>query len=303
MTGQDLLPLPGAVFSEATGTLRRVNGPFASNNSFGLIGLITLFFLVFLGRVLAHQLRVWRRVLHVSGVLSALAIAVMPMYRSIVVTLLVVIILELYYNKKITTRLAVIGLVMLGTVAIFWLGRMAPDLFESRVSDLSNLYGRIAQQRQTLELFVSHPVNGVGLGNYTEAALDVPDAAYRGVYSLGSAHNTLGAILVDTGLIGFVPFVFAQVYFFLAFWKFRKQSSPHTILATTFFFYVFLAYWMSGLVLTSGYYSDLNFWYLFVIAALYKFAVTTHAELYAVGPVDRHEVLHAVARAGVTNLR
>jgi len=274
-SGQDLLPLPGATFfPDETGRFVRVNGPFGTNNSFGLIGLITVWFLVFLGRALAYRLTSWRRLLHLIGVASACAIAIMPMFRSMVSTLVLVLIIDLYFNKKVNVRLTAITLILLGTAAFFSLRQMAPEFFVKRVSDPSDLYSRIAQQEQTLDLFLSHPVNGVGLGNYMEAASDLPDRSYRGAGSVGSPHNILGAILAETGLSGFVPFLLAQVYFLRAFWTLRKRPSPHTILATTFFLYVFLSYWISGLMLTSGYYSDLNYWYLFVSAALYKFAIT-----------------------------
>jgi len=274
-SGRDLLPLPSATFYSQNSSLpARVNGPFLTNNSFGIIGLITLWFLVFLGRAQAYRLTSWRRLLHLMGVASACAIAIMPMFRSMVITLVLVLIIELYSNKEVNVRLTAITLMLLGIAALFSLRQTAPELFENRVSDSSNLYSRIAQQKQTLDLFLSHPVNGVGVGNYMEAASDLSGHFYRGAASVGAPHNILGSILAETGLSGFVPFLLAQVYFFRAFWTLRRRPSPDTILATTFFLYVFLSYWINGLSLTSGYYSDLNYWYLFVSAALYKFAMT-----------------------------
>jgi TonB family protein len=279
-TGQDLLPIPSGVFiSEETGTLSRVNGPFASNASFGLIGLITLWFLVFLGRALANRVTGWIRVLHVVGLAAAFAIAVMPMFRSMVATLVLVFILELCSTKKASVRVGVVTLILIVAASFLLLRMAAPELFTRRVADLGDLYARIAQQKQTLDMFRSNPINGVGLANYSQGAAQLPDAFYTGVASVGWAHNNLAAVLAETGLTGFVPYLLAQLYFFRSFWTLRKRRSPDAILAATFFLYVFFSYWINGLMLTSGYESDLNFWYLFVTAVLYKFAVTGRAEL------------------------
>ena len=273
LTGQDFLPLPAAIFfGEETGSLQRVNGPFATNNSFGLIGLISLFFLIFLRRAIEERMPHWQRILHLFGLSSAFVTAVLPMFRSIVLTLLLVLLLEIFHARKTRVRLAVCVFVLLGIVAVASLQTFAPSFFEKRVSDPADLYARVAQHEQTWRLFAAHPINGVGLANYSQVADLVPSSYYRGVASVGSAHDTLAAILADTGLLGFIPFVLAQIFILRAFWRLRRTSEGQ--LTWTFFLYVFLSYWVSGLLLTSGYYSDLNLWYLFAIAVLYKFAAT-----------------------------
>ena len=275
MTGEDLLPLPNATFFvEETGNLMRVNGPFGTNCSLAIIGMLTLWFVVFLGRALADRLTGWRRLLHQIGIASAFAAAMMPMFRSIAITLVLVLLIEVAFNRQLHGRLIILSFLLLGVVGFLELPKIAPEFFEARVSDPSDLYGRIAQQQQTFDLFLRYPVNGVGLGNYMDTALAFPSHSYHGADSVGSPHNTLGSILAETGLTGFIPFLVAQVYFFRAFWKLRRLRNPDTLLATTFFLYVFLTYWINGVMLTSGYYSDLNYWYLFVSAVLYKFAIT-----------------------------
>src|SRR5262249_28741708 len=119
-----------------------------------------------------------------------------------------------------------------------------------------------------------HPVNGVGLSNYNKVASELPLTQFRGANSVGWPHNNLAAVLAEIGIIGFVPYVLAQMFLFQAFWKLRKSQHPELILASTFFLYIFLAYWVNGSLLTSGFDFDLNFWYMFVIAVLYKFALT-----------------------------
>jgi len=282
LRGEDLLPLPAAImFSDETGMLQRVNGPFATNNSLGLIGLISLFFLIFLRRAIGTRMPGWQRVLHVAGLASALTMALSPMFRSIAITLVFIGVLEACWSRSVKVRLTIAGVALAGGASFALLHVAFPEFFQSRVSDISDLYGRIAQYNQTWVLFKSYPLNGVGLANYATVADSVPSAYYRGVESVGSAHNTLASILVDTGLVGFLGYFLAQVYFFTAFWRLHLLGTPQAKLATRFALYIFLSYWFTGMMLTSGYYSDLNLWYLFTMAVVYKFA-NTETELVGI---------------------
>jgi O-antigen ligase len=275
LRGEDLLPLPSAImFTDETGLVQRVNGPFATNNSLGLIGLISLFFLIFLRRTIGTRMPSWQRALHVAGLASALTMALSPMFRSIVITLVVVGILEMYRTRSTKIRLMIAGVALAGGAGFAFLRLALPEFFQYRVSDISDLYARIAQYKQTWALFKTYPLNGVGLANYATVADSVPSAYYRGVESVGSAHNTLASILVDTGLVGLLGYFLAQVYFFIAFWQLHLLGTPQAKLATRFALYIFLSYWITGMMLTSGYYSDLNLWYLFAMTVIYKFANT-----------------------------
>jgi len=275
LRGEDLLPLPGAIFfSDDTGVVQRVNGTFATNNSLALIGLITLFLLIFLRRAVGRKMPTWQRGLHLAGLGAALTMALSPMFRSVVLTLVLIGILEMYWNRDARVRLTLLASALASVAGMLYLRSHAPGFFEARVSDLSDLYARIAQYGQTWALFTSHPINGVGLANYANVADNVPAAYYRGFESVGSAHNTLASILVDTGIIGFLGYFLAQVFFLQAFLQLRRRGTPEARLAYKFAVYVFLSYWITGLMLTSGYYSDLNLWYLFVTSVIYKYGCT-----------------------------
>ena len=274
VTGQDLLPFPSGIFLiEETG-FARVNGPFSTNSSFCLIGLLSICMLLFLGRALGTRARSWERGLHAIGLICALTIAVLPMFRSVLVTLGLILVVELFVNKRFAVRATIVGLGLLAGLGFQVFKQRAPAVFEYRVSDPADIYARVAQQRQTLDLFLTHPIGGVGWGNYMDAAYDFAAVTYSGVKSVGSAHNTLGALLVETGLAGFLPFLLAQFLLLRAFWGLRRRGSHDARLVSTTFFCVFLSYWITGVSLTSGYYSDINMWYLFVTAVLYKFGVT-----------------------------
>jgi O-antigen ligase len=279
LTGTDLLPLQEAGLYFA-GPILRPNGPFSSLNSFALIGLISFCFLLFLRRAIDEQLAWWQRVLHAAGLASALAAALMPLFRSVGITLLVILLLDMYFNRRVGRMLAQLAVLTSVIVALAAFSAKLPDAFEDR-SHGGNFYSRIAQQRQTFELFKMHPFTGLGIANFENVAEAQGQSVgfYKGFESGDSPHNNLGGILAETGLVGFLPYVASQVLLITAFSKLRRVETRHSRTVWISFLYVFLSYWVSGLSLTSGYYSDLNLWYMFVLMVIYKYAITESKNL------------------------
>ena len=277
--GADLLPLPGAGDTFAGGRdllVLRVNGPYLTNNSYGLIGLVAFCLIWFLRSAMGDQIPRWQRLLHAVGLTAALASAMLPLFRSIFLTVVVFVILELL--RKLTRKQMIVRVGLLALMGIGLLAAMTsvPELFEERVSSSGNIYARIAQQKQNLQLFFDHPLLGVGLDNFNVAATTntMARTSYGDIAALDYPHSNLGAVLAETGLLGFLPFVASIALLVSAFWKLRRSTFPDGKLAWTFFMYVFLSYWISGLALTSGYYSDLNLWYVFSLAVIHKYAIT-----------------------------
>lgn len=283
---EDLLPLPGSAIGFA-GSLVRPNGPFWSDDSFALIGLTAFLLLLFLRNLLGEYIPFSQRVVHYLGVSSSLAMALMPMFRSVVLSLMVILLIATLSTRKSSMRLA--GFVVLGLTvsAVLIVSVVAPDIYQDR-SNPDNIYGRLAEQAQTWRLFSSHPILGVGIGRFTEVVKEDTGylSFYEGVRSVDSPHNTLGGILAETGLLGFIPYVIAQVTIFLAFWRLRRRSTRNAQLAWTYFLYIFLGYWINGMALQSGYSSDLNLWYIFAISILYTFSMTEDSPVHLVNMSD-----------------
>lgn len=278
---RDLLALPDAGLllagdykekANATQLLIRPNGPFATQHSYALVGLVVFLFLLFLKQALGELPR-WQRMLHRLGVAAALATTLMPLFRSVLVSLVVILLVDAFYQHGRRRVLRVALVASFGLV--FMLVRLTlPAVFEER-SDPGNLYGRIAEQMQVLKMFADHPINGVGLGNFgaVAAASDRYSVFYQDTQSVDAPHNNFGEVMVDTGLLGFLPYVLAQTYLVLAFRRIRKQPTPAATLAWKFFLFLFLGYSINGLSLASGFYADLNLPFVLVLTILYKYAV------------------------------
>jgi len=97
-------------------------------------------------------------------------------------------------------------------VAAIGAGVMFAGQYWSRGEDFSQLNGdvsfqqRIATSLAGLEMFVDHPLSGVGLGC---SVIAWPLYAPKGLYTRGAlvTHNTFVQVLSETGLLGAIPFL------------------------------------------------------------------------------------------------
>jgi O-antigen ligase len=269
-TGQDLLPLGTA--ATAYGGLVRPNGPFETDDNLALIGTISIFLLLFVRWAMGPTLSRSRRILHFIGLTAAIGMAVMPLFRSVLITLLVVLIIDTFWEKGTSGRAWRLGLIGGSIGLVVLLAAFAPDVFEDR-SSAGNVYGRIAQFQQSLQVFKEHPLVGVGLSNFHDyVAGEIRYfATYNGVPSLDWPHDNLAQILTETGILGFVPYVLTQIFLFKSLGQLRglSRSGP---LAWKYCSYMFLAYWITGLTESSGY-GPVNLWYVFAITIIYKYVL------------------------------
>ncbi len=277
--GRDLLPISAGgsdYFAGAPGGvwIMRANGPYAAQHSFGLIGLATFCLLGFLRQAMGEKVPRWQKVLHGLGITAALLQAMMPLTRSIFITIIVILLLDLFRKMSKFQKALRVGILATGGIAVMVVMMAVPELFEERVSGTENIYFRIAQQQQNLRLFMDYPVLGVGLTNFYKVASSKPtySVSYSGVESGDIPHSNPGSVLTETGLVGFLPYFLSQCLLVAAFWK--RRGSVGGKLAWPFFVYVFLSYWITGLSIASAYYSDLNLWYLFCFAVIYKYVIT-----------------------------
>jgi len=272
VTAEDLLPVENSAMY-FTGGIARPNGPFASNDQLALIGGISLFFLLFLFGALGPRLRAGRKVLHSVGLAAAIGMALMPVFRSVALTLLLVMIIDTFWEQRTSRRAWRCSLIAAFVALIFTAMVFAPDILEDR-SSTENVYGRVAQYEQSLGVFLEHPMLGVGFSNFNNFVAEDPQyrMSYEGVSSLDWPHSNLGEALTETGIVGFVPYMAMHTLLFLAMWQLRRLSrSGHVV--WKYFIYMFLTYWITGLTESSGF-EFLNVWYVFAIAVCYKYVLT-----------------------------
>jgi hypothetical protein len=251
----------------------RPNGPFTSTNSFALIGWVSFFFLLFLRKAMAEEMPVWQMGVHRLAVACALLTSFMPLFRSVITSVVVVLAVDAYYTRGLR-RLIRVGAISSFLLLALVLRLALPAVFEDRSSS-ANFEGRIATQLQVLKVFLDNPLTGVGLTNYAEAARNGRYASvYQDVEAVDAEHNNLSAVLAETGIVGFLFYLISQVLLVTAFRRVSRPRTQESMLVWKAFLFIFLAYWINGMSVISGFYSDLNLWYLFALAVVYKFALT-----------------------------
>jgi O-antigen ligase len=281
VTGEDIFPLGQEIYKAGlTDLIFRPNGPFAEDQSFALIGLISFCFLLFLWRALPERRPKWHRAIHAMGVSAAVITALLPMFRSIAITLLLLVSWDTYSRRKRAAWPWLLGLAACVGAFLVAANSVFPEIVQERVLSLANVYGRVAQQKQTFELFSNHPLLGVGFSNFTPAVEQLTGSlTYLDVEAVDSPHSNFGAVLAETGLLGFVPYFLSQILLLRAFWKMRTRDTRETRFVWRMFLYVFLSYWITGFSLTSGYYLDVNMWFIFVVCCVYKYGLTEDSRL------------------------
>lgn len=273
VTGQDLLPVQNSVMFYAGG-IARPNGPFAANDQLALVGALSFFFLLFLRAALGPAVSPGRRFLHFIGMTAALGAALMPMFRSVAITLLLALIIDTLWEQRASRRAWRMVLILASVGLIFVAPLFLPDMLVEDRGGADNVYGRVAQFKQSIRVFADHPVTGVGFYNFHNFVAGDQEylESYEGVPSLDSPHNNLTQVLAETGVLGFVPYILAHILLFKAMWQLRRFSSSGWLMWKCYIF-LFLAYWITGFTESSGY-SPLNLVYLFMLAAVYKYALT-----------------------------
>lgn len=273
ITGEALLRLPETAVYHYGGWIVRPSGPFESNDALALIGGVSLFFLLFLRKTLGPRVSLARKTLHWIGLLAATGMALMPMFRSVALTLLLVLIIDTFWERGTTRRARRVALIGALVGLVLLISILVPELYRDR-SSTDNVYGRVAQFEQNYRVFVDHPLLGIGFLSFHELVVGNPRyfASYRGELAPESPHNQLAQILTETGILGFVPYVMAHVLLLVVMWQLR-QTSFSGYLAWKYCVYLFLTYWVPGLTQSQGY-GQLNLWYVFAMAVLYRYVLT-----------------------------
>ncbi|HWU76442.1 MAG TPA: O-antigen ligase family protein [Rhodanobacter sp.] len=100
------------------------------------------------------------------------------------------------------------------------LGLVGMRLLSSRMQDLdpdeSSAFGRVDAWYEGMHMFFSHPLFGVGPGNFTD-------------YNYLTAHNSFVLVLAETGFIGYTLWLAFVVYGFwmmLTVLRYQPESSP-----------------------------------------------------------------------------
>lgn len=260
-TGSDLFHYKGSELTREGQV--RPNGPFATDSSYAIICLVLFVLLRAAGDL--FEVRAGdrgARIAHGVGLLAAGAAALLPGFRAVALAIAACLIVYEWAGAASLRR----ALLRIWPAALFVVAAALPlvSIMAERIFSPSNFYGRLAAWEAAARMAVDHPIFGVGLGNY----FDYYDRLYsRQTYAIEQAlstkvaegpHSNLLWIASELGLLGLIPYLIANFLLLFEGWRgLGRRRAPRAAL--------FVAYWVPGLTLASGFYSDLNLYFFFAM--------------------------------------
>src|SRR5262245_1150756 len=284
-TGVDLFQYKGAELVREGE--RRVNGPFLSDSSFAIICLLLFLILQAAPRLITLRFdRSGKLIYFVAAVCAGLG-ALLSAFRVVAMAVFICWIGQIWLehramgkmfwkSDRVRRRLSlalVIGMIL----ALFggWFVLRAAPALGARLIDPRSAFGRLATWQGASQIAFENPVFGAGLGNYadyydqTHYYSDEDPEEVFGTKAANSPHSNLLWIASELGFSGLVLYIAANVFLFLIGWRALKAAADRQqAVASSCFLALVLAYWISGLTLASGYYSDLNLCILFLLGVL-----------------------------------
>ena len=279
-TGIDLFQYKGAELVREGE--RRVNGPFAADSSFAIICLMLFLFLQTAPRLLSVRFDRTGRLVYLCATAAAAVGALLPLFRVVAFAMVVCWIIQ-----RRLSRHALISAdlrraqhaTVLGAVILIVAGSMLVIMIQSksvaRLSDPRAAFGRLATWQAAAEIAFENPVLGVGLSNYAEYYdashyySDEPPEEIVDTKAVDRPHSNALWIAAELGLPALVLYIAANLYLFSMGLRALKRSvAPRQRLSASCYLAIIAGYWIAGVTLASGYYSDLNICFLFLLGAL-----------------------------------
>jgi hypothetical protein len=258
----------------------RVNGPFASDSSYAIICLLVALFLRSLPRVFRVELDRSARLAYGLAVVAAAAASFLPLFRTVAATLVAcwLFVTRASRTPNASRRNPLVATMIVVILALaIWVVTAGLLSTGRRLESLHNLYGRLATWQAAAQITLANPMAGVGLGNYSDhfdAAFTWEERIEESVEDARPArspHSNPLWIAAEMGLFALAFYAIANLYLFLMGYRaLKRASSIEQRAAAACYLAIAFAYWIPGLTLASGAYSDLNLYFFFMLGLLSK---------------------------------
>lgn len=278
-----------ALDREKAGGKDRVSGPIGETNRYAqtLITMLPLaVFLVLGGRSLPIKLlAAGASMLMLSGILLTFS---RGGFVTLVLMLLLMMILRQVRTHQVVGVVSVLVLLMV-FAAPGYFGRLETlKGVEALFSDTATVEadgatrGRATEMLAAFNVFIDHPLLGVGPGQYV-AFYSVKyhlnqDDALRHIPIARRAHSLYFELAAETGIIGFVAFMYIPFFAMYRLWQLRvraRQCRPDITNLSTAFFFCMIGYLGSAIFLHFAF----QRYYWFLLAMVGAAIQVLHAEL------------------------
>jgi hypothetical protein len=256
----------------------RINGPYLSDSSFAAICLLLALFLRAAPKAFRVGFDLSAHFVYLCAIMAASLGVMIALFRTVAAALVVCWAgFELLNRNRANAthqakRLAVFASLIVAALIAWYVA--SPALSE-RLTDPRNLYGRLATWQAALDITIENPIAGVGLMNYTSYYLEKyfirgdEVEAFNETRAARSPHSNAMWIVAELGLTGLALYLLAHFYLLLAGYRALKRArDAGQRAAAACLLMMAAAYWITGMTLTSGAYSDLNLCFFFLCGLL-----------------------------------
>jgi hypothetical protein len=304
LTGINLFPYKGSELLRE-GEFR-VNGPFVADTSYAVISLLLAVFLLAAPRILAPKTARLKLALAI-GTQPALVATLLPLFRAVAFALggcwlLIAVSTGLRREERLTERDRIPGqggstaalrsspfnrlrggagakpLLIAGIVLTLFIGAAFVTggvAAMARLTSARNALGRVASWQLATKIWWTHPVLGVGLGNYEEYFAQEYTGGKSSIelaldtHIANTPHSNIFWIASELGAAGLVLYLLANFYLFVSGWRaLSRSNTPKSRAVAVCYLAILIAYWIPGLWLETGFYWDISLYYFFILGLL-----------------------------------
>lgn len=185
----------------ATGVIR-VSGPYNVPEVYSLVLVSTL-----AATLYWYQVGRRRSPLAWVSILVQLAGLALSLFRVSWLSAVIVLVVTVGFRPRRPIRSygVVLTAGLLSLIALVPLESL--PVFNTRLSNTTNVNGRFATYIQAFHIFQAHPLFGVGVNQYNATASTLNGIYINGVSSVDFAHSSFLDVLAEQGLVGILPFV------------------------------------------------------------------------------------------------
>lgn len=259
---------------------RRVNGPFTADSSYAIISLLLALFLQSAPRLLRVKFDRTTRLIYSCAIAAAVLASLLSLFRATAIALVVGFGIVRFAGRNrdrfriwlSASNFGILAVVMAVIIGAISLGYFS---FGGRLTNPRNAFGRLATWETAAGITIENPLFGVGLANYRDyfhAKYAWEDESVERVMSTRAAdspHSNLFWVAAELGVPAFLLYLAANIYLFSMGWRALKRAADsRERAAAACYIALFVAYWIHGLTLSSGYYSDTNLYFFFLLGLL-----------------------------------
>ena len=251
----------GALRVESELETVRISGPYPVPEPYALSLLMT-----FAATLYWTQLRAPRRyVVGGSAAVIQLVAIGLTLFRAAWIGAALVAFMAIGVRRGRWPRAVYVGAIMTTVLlSVFSHVKQNAGLSE-RVNNTGNIYGRLATYKQGLKLFTSHPLSGVGITQYHQAAVDAPPQFVNNVESITFAHSSFILVLAEQGLLGMVPFALLGFFTWRLVRALRRSRAPDVVILAPASAGAALAYLIMSATLTMITYGSSNSFFAMIL--------------------------------------